>query len=98
VTALAWVAGAALVLLAALGLAMTMRATTDTAARDAAKRDREELARRASLRVVLDEHTARVARFVAVHDDGHRVPLDESGSYQPDRAGRWHIESEDVTP
>jgi ribosome-binding protein aMBF1 (putative translation factor) len=36
---------------------MTMRATTDTAARDAAKRDREELARRESLRVVLDEHT-----------------------------------------
>ena len=51
-----------------------------------------------SARRSLDEHTARQARFVAVHESGHRVPLDESGPYQPDRAGRWHVESEDVTP
>jgi hypothetical protein len=45
------------ILLAALALAMTMRAVTDQEARAAAKRDRDEMARRASLRVVLDEHT-----------------------------------------
>ena len=56
-TALAVVVGTVGVLLAALAFAMTLRAVTDTAARDAAKRDRDELRRRESLRVVLDEHT-----------------------------------------
>jgi hypothetical protein len=56
-TALAVAVGTAVVLLAALALAMTLRAVTDTQARDAARRDRDELRRRESLRVVLDEHT-----------------------------------------
>ena len=56
-TALAVVVGTVGVLLAALAFAATLRAVTDTAARDAAKRDRDELRRRESLRVVLDEHT-----------------------------------------
>jgi hypothetical protein len=56
-SALAVAVGTAVILLAALALAMTMRAVTDQEARAAAKRDRDEMARRASLRVVLDEHT-----------------------------------------
>lgn len=54
---LAVAVGTVVILLSALALAMTLRAVTDTAARDAAKRDRGELRRRESLRVVLDEHT-----------------------------------------
>ena len=58
-TALAVVGGTAVLLLAALAFAMTLRAVTDTAARDASRRARDELRRRESLRVVLDEHTRR---------------------------------------
>lgn len=54
---LAVAVGTAVILLSALALAMTLRAITDTQARDAARRDRDELRRRESLRVVLDEHT-----------------------------------------
>lgn len=54
-TALGWLAGFVLICLMAASLAATLRATTDTQA----KRDRDELRRRESLRVVLDEHTGR---------------------------------------
>ncbi len=54
-TALGWLAGFVLIALMSASLAMTMRAVTD----QQAKRDRDELRRRESLRVVLDEHTGR---------------------------------------
>ena len=54
-TALGWLAGFVLICLMAASLAATLRATTD----QQAKRDRDELRRRESLRVVLDEHTGR---------------------------------------
>ena len=53
-TALAWLAGFVLIVLMAASLAATLRATTD----QQAKRDRDELRRRESLRTVLDAHTA----------------------------------------
>jgi len=30
---------------------------------------------------------------VAVHEDGTRIPLDDDGSYRPDRAGAWRLEA-----
>jgi hypothetical protein len=53
VTALAWLAGFALLCLAAVSVAATMRATTDPQA----KADRDELRRRDRLNRVLDGHT-----------------------------------------
>jgi hypothetical protein len=62
VTALAVAVGTAVLFLSALAFAMTLRAVTD----QQAKRDRDELRRRESLRVVLDEHT---------RGDGNTVPM-----------------------
>jgi len=50
---IAWIVGAAVAFLVLLAFTMTLRAVTDQQAR----RDRDELQRRESLRVVLDEHT-----------------------------------------
>lgn len=40
---------------------------------------------------------AGVARFVLVHEDGTRLPLDTHGRVTPDRPGRWRVETEEVS-
>jgi hypothetical protein len=67
---IAWAVGAAVVLLAALALALTMRAVTDTQARDAARRDRDELRRRGGFVAAMDDRES-----VRLVDGEYVVPL-----------------------
>ena len=66
-TALAVVVGTVGVLLAALAFAATLRAVTDTDARNAARRDRDELRRRGGLVAAMEDR--EVVRLV----DGEAV-------------------------